>query len=76
MRFNEVPKDDIIVGMAIFTAVTLRPTDKVPKKRVRAIHHLRKPSGLGEGLIREFMTISEAKEGGPLRARSLSEKSS
>ena len=50
MRFKEVPNDDIIVGIAIFTAVTLKPTDNVPKKRVMAIHHLRKSLALCEGI--------------------------
>jgi hypothetical protein len=30
----------MIVGMAISTVVALRPTDRVPKERVRQIHHL------------------------------------
>ena len=50
MRFNEVPKDDIIVGIAIFTAVTLNPTDKVPRNSVIAIDHLRNPAEFCSGL--------------------------
>ena len=50
MRFNEVPKDDIIVGIAIFTAVTLKPTDKVPRNSVIAIDHLRNPAEFCSGL--------------------------
>jgi hypothetical protein len=29
-----------MVGMAMSTVVALRPTDSVPKERVRQIHHL------------------------------------
>jgi hypothetical protein len=61
MRFKETPKDDIIVGIAILTAVTLKPTDNVPRKSVMAIHHLRESPEGSEG----FDFASMARLSGP-----------
>ncbi len=44
MRFRDAPKEDMIVGIATLTAVTLKPTDRVPKKSVIETHHFRKLS--------------------------------
>ena len=57
MRLREAPSEDMIVGMATLTAVTLRPIDKVPRNKVIAIHHLRNPSELCEAVAAISMTV-------------------
>lgn len=50
MRLSDAPMDDMIVGMATLTAVTLSPMDNVPRNNVIAIHHLCRPSDVFVGL--------------------------